>query len=112
MTETTSSPVRRRWSGILVLSIISCGIGQRCPWQMDRCLRSGRSRHTEWRELPFSSAAAFSAASSSISVVSVPFEVTGDGPTISLRGLMSWAEPGRVNELGRRDSDPEDELLK
>jgi hypothetical protein len=30
-----------------------------------------------------------SVSSSSISVVSVPFEVTGDGPTISL-GLMSW----------------------
>ena len=43
-----------------------------------------------------------SATSSSISVVSVPLDVTGDGPTISL-GLMTlkdelamrWIEPGR-----------------
>lgn len=45
-----------------------------------------------------------SAASSSISVVSVPFDVTGDGPTISL-GLAIWALLGKSPpsiELGRR----------
>lgn len=45
-----------------------------------------------------------SAASSSISVVSVPFDVTGDGPTMSL-GLVIWApfgeRPSSI-ERGRR----------
>lgn len=60
------------------------------------------------------STSAFSAASSSISVISVPFDVTGDGPTISLLGLIKWAELGLAKGLGRRDweSGPEEELLK
>lgn len=36
--------------------------------------------------------------SSSISVVSVPLDVTGDGPTMSLLGLIRWAECGLVKE--------------
>src|SRR5438128_2062737 len=47
-------------------------------------------QRTERRTWPFSSSA-FSAASSSISVISVPFDVTGEGPTISLLGLIRWA---------------------
>lgn len=45
-----------------------------------------------------------SAASSSISVVSVPFDVTGDGPTMSLGlGLINWCIPfGPSIEFGRR----------
>jgi hypothetical protein len=45
-----------------------------------------------------------SATSSSISVVSVPLEVTGDGPTISL-GLRTWKlfDDIRFAELGRRE---------
>ena len=44
-----------------------------------------------------------SEASSSISVVSVPFDVTGDGPTMSL-GLRIFieCEETRLTELGRR----------
>ena len=55
-----------------------------------------------------------SEASSSISVVSVPFEVTGDGPTRSL-GLVNWRPPGEspssiaaipaIADLGRREDD-------
>jgi hypothetical protein len=51
-----------------------------------------------------------SEASSSISVVSVPFEVTGDGPTISL-GLISCRPLGEtpssipIDDLGRSDDD-------
>lgn len=41
-----------------------------------------------------------SVASSSISV---PFDVTGDGPTMSLLGLVSWAGLGLVKVSGRRD---------
>ena len=59
---------------------------------------------------------ALSAASSSISVASVPFDVTGEGPTISLLGLRICCaelgltiDPGR--ELGRRDWDSEPEEL-
>lgn len=42
--------------------------------------------------------------SSSISVVSVPVDVTGEGPTMSLMGLMRWllAELALVKEWGRR----------
>ncbi len=29
--------------------------------------------------------------------------MTGDGPTMSLLGLMSWAGLGLIKELGRRD---------
>lgn len=73
-------------------------------------LKNGHPR-TERRTLPFSSSA-FSAASSSISVVSVPFDVTGDGPTISLLGLMRCAELGLIKEFGRRDWDsgPDEDL--
>jgi hypothetical protein len=50
-----------------------------------------------------------SATSSSISVVSVPFEVTGEGPTKSL-GLSSWFGLGLeeilLAELGRRELEP------
>lgn len=48
-----------------------------------------------------------SAASSSISVVSVPFEVTGEGPTKSL-GLSNWfgLEDILLAELGRREPEP------
>ena len=55
-----------------------------------------------------------SEASSSISVVSVPFEVTGDGPTKSL-GLINWRPLGErpssivaiaaIADLGRREDD-------
>jgi len=67
---------------------------------------------SERRTWPFSSSA-LSAASSSISVVAVPFDVTGEGPTISLLGLIRWAELGLINELGRRDwgSWPEEEAI-
>jgi hypothetical protein len=54
-----------------------------------------------------------SEASSSISVVSVPFDVTGDGPTISLIGLISCAplgeRPFSSIKCGRR-LDDSDEL--
>lgn len=48
-----------------------------------------------------------SAASSSISVVSVPFEVTGEGPTKSL-GLSNWLglDDILLAELGRREPEP------
>lgn len=50
-----------------------------------------------------------SATSSSISVVSVPFEVTGEGPTKSL-GLSNWFGFGLEDilwaELGRREPEP------
>ncbi len=41
--------------------------------------------------------------SSSISVVSVPLDVTGDGPTMSLVGLMRWLECALRNDCGRRE---------
>ena len=41
--------------------------------------------------------------SSSISVVSVPFDVTGDGPTMSLDGLMRCPECALRKEFGRSD---------
>lgn len=71
-----------------------------------------RYPQTEFRPWACSSSE-FSTASSSISVVSVPFDVTGEGPTISLLGLIRWAEPGLMKELGRRawESDPEELLL-
>jgi hypothetical protein len=79
--------------------------------QPEGLLHSDRHQRTECRIWPFSSWA-FSAASSSISVVSVPFDVTGEGPTISLPGLIRCAELGLMNELGRRDweSGVEEEL--
>jgi hypothetical protein len=45
-------------------------------------------------------------------VASVPFDVTGEGPTISLLGLIRWAELGLMKEFGRSDcgSVPDDEL--
>jgi hypothetical protein len=47
-------------------------------------------------------------------VVSVPFDVTGEGPTISLLGLIRCAELGLMKELGRRDweSGVEEELAE
>ena len=47
-----------------------------------------------------------SAASSSISVVSVPFDVTGDGPTMSLGLMMCMLfEEMRFAEAGRREAE-------
>lgn len=50
--------------------------------------------------------------SSSISVASVPFDVTGDGPTMSEPGLNKWEDEGLMKEWGRRPdpSDPADAL--
>lgn len=50
-----------------------------------------------------------SVASSSISV---PFDVTGEGPTMSLLGLIRWVGWDFMKELGRRDwlSDPVEDL--
>lgn len=48
--------------------------------------------------------------SSSISVASVPFEVTGEGPTMSFGldiVLLPTGEGPRSNELGRSDDSPE-----
>lgn len=52
-----------------------------------------------------------SAMSSSISVDTVPLDVTGEGPTISLAGLMRWIEEGR-RDVGRSEfeSDPAEDL--
>lgn len=86
-------------SGRFVLSILSCeGISK----ELQR-LRAGS--HT-CGGLSGSGAEGWSlvsdSASSSISVVSVPFEVTGEGPTISLEGLKRCAECGLTYEVGRR----------
>jgi len=47
--------------------------------------------------------------SSSISVVSVPLDVTGDGPTMSLVGLMRWPECALRKDWGRSDCESIDD---
>lgn len=102
MTETASSlEFVRTASGKFVLSIFSCaGISKD-----EQDLRTGS--HTCGG--PSASASGTEGwslvsdcASSSISVVSVPFEVTGEGPTISLEGLKRCAECGLTYEVGLR----------
>lgn len=102
MTETASSlEFVRTASGKFVLSIFNCaGISKD-----EQDLRTGF--HTCGG--PSASASGTEGwslvsdcASSSISVVSVPFEVTGEGPTISLEGLKRCAECGLTYEVGRR----------
>lgn len=86
MTETASSLMDFRiWSGMLVRSIISWreSVSSALPNCKDGLLVFLRTEGC----LGLSSACS-SPRSSSISVVSVPFEVTGDGPTISLLGLI------------------------
>lgn len=70
------------------------------------------SINNELRPNPVASSVS-STSSSSISVVSVPFEVTGEGPTISLLGLIRCAELGLVKEFGRRawESGPDEEAI-
>lgn len=69
---------------------------QRCQ---SRILNGAHGTLPTWGVLPPSTGGGgettVSCSSSSISVVSVPFEVTGDGPTMSLDGLSRCAECGR-----------------
>lgn len=103
-------------SGILVLRVLS----------LFNCRQiSTMSPNVQWVEHTFAidsaeleisggvdvfSWATSSEASSSISVVSVPFEVTGEGPTISL-GLIICRPLGEspsstpIDDLGRSDDD-------
>lgn len=86
-------------SGKFVLSILSCaGISKD---ELDRRARSHTCGGPSTSDTEGSSLVS-DCASSSISVVSVPFEVTGEGPTISLVGLKRCAECGLTYEVGRR----------
>lgn len=91
MTETASSlDVVRKESGTFVLNNLSCvGVSRGPPaTTVPDALTCGVlpvSDGTAWEPVSES-------ASSSISVVSVPFDVTGEGPTMSLEGLMRCAE--------------------
>lgn len=96
MTETDSSfALCRTLSEMFVLSIISCG------WVLAFMSRaSGAMVSTTWGcgvGLAAVGCACDSAdISSSISVVSVPLEVAGDGPGISLGDMRKFAELGRA----------------
>lgn len=100
MTETASSlEFVRTESGKFVLSVFNCaGISkdeQDLRTGSHTCGGPSASGTEGWSLVS-------DCASSSISVVSVPFEVTGEGPTISLEGLKRCAECGLTYEVGRR----------
>jgi hypothetical protein len=87
MTETASSLwLWRMWSGILVFSILSwtalAFLAMAGTAEGATC-GCGPKLLIDWSSVT---------SSSSISVVSVPLDVTGDGPTMSLEGLMRWPE--------------------
>ena len=107
MTDTASSPAFwRNWSEMLVLSINNYSRGYYVFTQ---------DAHHDWGLLTWGLISGFDLddsdctsgdISSSISVTSVPTDVTGEGPTISL-GLMRklLAEEGRAAMDGRREVD-------
>lgn len=87
-------------SGRFVLSILSCaGISKELGHMRAESLTCGGDSTSDTDGCSLVS----DSASSSISVVSVPFEVTGEGPTMSLDGLKRCAECGLTHEVGRRD---------
>ncbi|SRR6266536_1866320 len=108
MTEMdSSSRDDRKCSGKFVLSLLNCVSHQ---YSKDKLISA--AAHTVACESADPgrmggvglSSSKFSVTSSSISVVSVPFEVTGDGPTISF-GLVIWMPLGEGPpsiEFGRR----------
>lgn len=104
MTEIDSSSPVVRYASIFVLSLFNCIQSAKVYSEVAARTVACESPDMEMLDGLGRISSTSSAASSSISVVSVPFDVTGDGPTMSLGlGLINCCIPlGPSIELGRR----------
>jgi hypothetical protein len=108
MTDTASSELGcRTVSGRFVVNISSYADSQpRTSAAIHEHAWQPTSERLDEVSNPEISRSSSSEASSSISVVSVPFDVTGDGPTMSL-GLITCIDCDEIllTELGRREAE-------